>query len=378
MAQINLDNYHDVVVRDLTYRHQSQTAQSGNIIRRYYSHTSGNTANLSVAEVVSVGSGNVGQLDFLISTTTARLSANSITAANTASWSANSIFSIRSANTTIRSANVIVSGNLFVNGAIRSNTNNVVVTGNVVVAGNLILNGAISSNVGIRKIAPAFELDVAGTTRSDAIRTRAVTALGPGLFIEPGQTLANTVLTQGTTLAWNSDSGAGRTDIINKSGTGAGGIQFWNSGGSGSAFSVDRTMMAQMLPDMMVVPVDLQCANSVGTTTSTGGFRFYYRQLSQPCIWTTSVVVTPTNSAGFSIDVVLTDPPFCQSSDTTMVSACNGDPVANVEFIVLGAYLFNLSGTFPNNSQPQRVRLWCRCTNTSSARANIQILFYPI
>jgi hypothetical protein len=64
---------------------------------------SGSTANLSVAEVVSTDAANQGQWDLLLSKSGQRLSANSITTANTASWTANSIISIKQGATTIRS-----------------------------------------------------------------------------------------------------------------------------------------------------------------------------------------------------------------------------------------------------------------------------------
>ena len=371
-SSLNLDNYNDVVVRDIAYRNQYQMAPSANIIRNTYSHVSGNTANVSAAEVVSVDGSNQGQWDLLLGTSARRLNANSITTANTATWSANSMISVRSATTTIRSANVVV-GNLTVTGTLTSTNSSITSVGTLT---SLYVTGNVG--IGIGKSSPAFALDVAGTTRSDIITTGTISALGNGLSLQGGQILDTTALTQGSVLGWNSEGGSGRTDIVNKSGTGSGGFNFYNSTGSGSAFSTGRNLLAQMTPISMLIPNDLFCANSVSTTSNTAGYRLYYRQLAQPCVWTSTYVVTPSNSAGFSIDVVLTNPPFCQSSHTTIVSACNGDPAANVEFIVLGAYLFNTSGTFPNNSAPQKVRLWCRCVNTNDARVNVQIIFYPI
>ena len=107
----NLDGFHDVVVRDIANRNQFQTAPSANIIQHLYSHVSGTTSNVSAAEVVSIDGSQQGQWDLLLSGTTQRLNANTITTNNTAAWSANSVISVRQASTTIRSANVNV-GNL--------------------------------------------------------------------------------------------------------------------------------------------------------------------------------------------------------------------------------------------------------------------------
>ena len=245
----------------------------------------------------------------------------------------------------------------------------------------LLVVDTVTGNVGIRTASPAFALDVAGTTRSNTISTGTISTWpANGLFFELGQILDSTVLIQGPTLGWNSESGAGRTDIVNKSGTGGGGISFWNSGGSGSAFSNGKSMLAQMTPLMTLVPNDLYCANSVGTNSTTSGYRFFYRQLPQPCVWTTSFTVTSQAQTSFFLSVALTDAPFCLHPHSTMVHACNGDPAANSEFFIYSAFLFVAPAftTTLSNSQPTNVRLWCRGANGSGARVNLQITFYPV
>ena len=120
-ALVNLDNYSDVSFRDTVIRHQNQVAPSANIIRKLYHHVTGNTANLSAADVVSVDGSGQGQWDLMLSTAANRLNANTITTGNMTTLSANSIISVRQATTTIRSTNVIV-GNLTVTGTLSSNS----------------------------------------------------------------------------------------------------------------------------------------------------------------------------------------------------------------------------------------------------------------
>jgi len=84
----SVENFSDVRFRDIVTRHQYQVAPSSNIIHKLYNHVSGNTANVSAADVVSIDANNQGQWDLMLSTTTNRLNANTITTANTAAWSA--------------------------------------------------------------------------------------------------------------------------------------------------------------------------------------------------------------------------------------------------------------------------------------------------
>jgi len=107
-ALVNLDNYSDVSFRDTFIRHQNQVAPTANIIQKLYHHVTGNTANLSAAEVVSVDGSQQGQWDLLLSTSANKLNVNTINTATTGTWSANAIMSVRQATTTIRSANVVV------------------------------------------------------------------------------------------------------------------------------------------------------------------------------------------------------------------------------------------------------------------------------
>jgi hypothetical protein len=116
-ALASLDNFSDVQFRDVVGRHQYQVAPAANIIHKLYNHVSGNTANVSVADVVSIDGSSQGQWDLMLSTSGNRLDANVITTENTAAWSANSMISVREATTTIRSKNVavndlVVAGNL--------------------------------------------------------------------------------------------------------------------------------------------------------------------------------------------------------------------------------------------------------------------------
>ena len=113
---INLDTSSDVRFRDIVGRDQYQVAKTGNLVRKVFQHVSGNVANVSVVEVVSVDAGNNAQFDLLLSTPTTPLVLANITAADIATWSGNnSILSLRQGTTTFRSANVAV-GNLVASG----------------------------------------------------------------------------------------------------------------------------------------------------------------------------------------------------------------------------------------------------------------------
>ena len=116
-----LDQFDDIVVKDVYHRHQFQSTSSGNIIQHLYSHVTGNTANVSVAEIVSADGLNQGQWDLLVNSSARRLDANTITTANAASLTANSAISVRTGNTIFRSANVIVTGNLSVSNELVAN-----------------------------------------------------------------------------------------------------------------------------------------------------------------------------------------------------------------------------------------------------------------
>lgn len=153
------DNLSDSQFRDVYGRNTRHVAPSSNIINKLYHHVSGNTANVSAAEVVSIDASNQGQWDLLLGTSARRLDANTITTQNTASWSANSIISIRSANTTIRSANVIV-GNL----------NATTITGNV--TGN---------QPGITSVGTLGSLSVTGTATAASIGGTLTTAAQPNI-----------------------------------------------------------------------------------------------------------------------------------------------------------------------------------------------------
>jgi len=117
-----LDLFDDIVVRDVQHRHQFQSTSAGNILRHVYTHVTGNTANVSAAEMVSADGLNQGQWDLLLNTSARRLVAASITTANAVSLSANAAISIRAGNITLRSANVVVGGNLNVSGSLVSTT----------------------------------------------------------------------------------------------------------------------------------------------------------------------------------------------------------------------------------------------------------------
>ena len=143
-ALVNLDNYSDVSFRDSVIRHHNQVASSNNIIQKLYHHVTGNTANLSAADIVSVDGQNQGQWDLMLSTSARRLNANTITTANTSALAANAIISVRQATTTFRSANVIM-GNLTVLGTLTSSANGASIT-EVGTLTSLNVSGQTSSN----------------------------------------------------------------------------------------------------------------------------------------------------------------------------------------------------------------------------------------
>ena len=190
----------------------------------------------------------------------------------------------------------------------------------------------------------------------------------------------STVLQQGAHIGWNSWIGDGDVDFVNKYGSGTGrGFKFYQSSGNNSTFSTGKELLGTIAPGLTVLPKDVFVANSVGTSSSTAGYRLYIRQLAQPMTWSTSAVIIPQNSDLFAIDVILSNAPYISSTNNTMVWACNGDPGANLNFWVFDAYLVNsTNGSVADNSQPYKVRLACRCTNTDNARVNIFIMFYPI
>lgn len=154
-ALVNLDNYSDVSFRDTYIRHQNQVAPSANIIQKLYHHVTGNTANLSAADVVSVDGSGQGQWDLMLSTAAKRLDANTINTATTAAWSANSIISVREATTTIRSTTVAVN-NLTVAGNASHSSLNVSglsnFNGTVFQRFQRILSGALDSMVEICEV----------------------------------------------------------------------------------------------------------------------------------------------------------------------------------------------------------------------------------
>ena len=143
-ALVNLDNYSDVSFRDTVIRHHNQVASSNTIIQKLYHHVTGNTANLSAADFVSVDGQNQGQWDLILSTTARRLNANTITTANTSTLSANAIISVRQATTTFRSTNVIMA-NLTVTGTLTSTANVPPIT-EVGTLTSLNVSGQTSSN----------------------------------------------------------------------------------------------------------------------------------------------------------------------------------------------------------------------------------------
>jgi hypothetical protein len=155
-ALASLDNFTNARFRDVVGRHQYQVASEDNIIHKLYNHVSGNTSNVSAADVVSIDENNQGQWDLLLSTSANRLDANVITTVNTAAWSANSVISVREASTTIRSANVLMTGNLTVNGDIRFDSP------------TFKLDSA-NNRVGILNTSPAYTLDVGGDVSTNAL-----------------------------------------------------------------------------------------------------------------------------------------------------------------------------------------------------------------
>ena len=104
MTARQLDNFDDIVIKDVSHRHQ-ESSSTGNIVQHLYSHvTGGSQSNVSVAKLVSTDQWNIS-----LSTLTRRLNANTIPLA-----ASNSAISATSNNTILRN-NVHVSGNVFTN-----------------------------------------------------------------------------------------------------------------------------------------------------------------------------------------------------------------------------------------------------------------------
>ena len=169
-----LDNFDDIVVRDVQHRHQFQSTSSGNIIRHLYSHVTGNTANVSAAEIVSADGSGQGQWDLLLNTSTRRLVANAITTANAASLTANAVISIRPGNVFLRSANVTVNGNLNVSQTLVATTARF---------GTCIFDGIVSGN-GVTNVVTSGSTDL---VTSGGVFTALANVSGGGFVPDPDQ-----------------------------------------------------------------------------------------------------------------------------------------------------------------------------------------------
>lgn len=218
------DSLSDVQFRDIYGRNARHVAPQANILSKLYHHVSGNTANVSAAEVVSIDASNQGQWDLLLNTSARRLEANTITTQNTASWSANAMVTIRSANTTIRSANVIVAGNLTVSGDVNFDS-------------PTFKLDAANNRLGIGTTAPQHALDVTGNSNISGVyriagqQVLSGNALGPLVTNSSLRTfgLINSLDVSGTITAGNLDVGGdinvsfpnvyrvGDTEVLSKS-----------------------------------------------------------------------------------------------------------------------------------------------------------------
>ena len=208
----SLDNYCNASFRDTVIRNQSQVASSANIIQKLYHHVTGNTANLSVAEVVSVDGSQQGQWDLMLSTTGNRLDANTITTATTGVWSGNSIMSVRRATTTFRSANVVV-GNLTVNGTFSTTSN---VSGTTITGTNLVGTLQTAAQPNITSVGTLSSLGVSGNASVTNVHANQVVNTGTAYRIGNTNVLTSTAL--GTSVVSSSLTSVGTLTSLNVSG----------------------------------------------------------------------------------------------------------------------------------------------------------------
>jgi hypothetical protein len=106
---------------------------------------------------------------------------------------------------------------------------------------------------------------------------------GGRLYASDALTLSDsTVLTQGCHVGWNFNVGTGETDLINKCGVGGGGFYFYNTLGSGSAFSTGRTLMTTITPSGgLSVPVgEVNCR-----VVNVGGYNLSSHTNSDGCMY---------------------------------------------------------------------------------------------
>lgn len=102
----------------------------------------------------------------------------------------------------------------------------------------------IRGNVGIGTDDPTSLLTVNGQASANSlVSANIITGYSVGA---PSHYEDTSLLAQGAYMCWNHQVGGGRTDFICKRGSGDGGYQFWLSDGSGSAFSVGKTHLANV------------------------------------------------------------------------------------------------------------------------------------
>jgi len=111
----DLTSSSDFLCRDTVIRHQTLVGSTGNVLRNVYYHVSGNVANVSAAEVMSLDGNNTTQLHFVGRRTATPLVLADLTTTNLATWSASSSLLTLGRDTTTLRSNTLVVGNLVAN-----------------------------------------------------------------------------------------------------------------------------------------------------------------------------------------------------------------------------------------------------------------------
>ena len=95
-----------------------------------------------------------------------------------------------------------------------------------------------------------------------------------GRVYSAGNITNGTNLPQGFTRAWNFSGSLGETDLINKSGSGAGGFRFYKSTGANTPFSTSQNLIATMNADGLTCPTSHIVGRTVLGRVQTPNFNF--------------------------------------------------------------------------------------------------------